>query len=309
MNDNPDVSVVMSVYNGADHLRETLDSVLSQEGVSLEFIIVNDGSTDESSRTLEEYASRDRRVKVIHQANLGLTKALIRGCAEANGAYIARQDAGDISLPTRLSKQLALITQSSDCAFVSCGTRFVGPEAEHLYDVNPDPAHATRRLLVLDLAEVRGPSIHGCTAFPKVLYDEVGGYRPEFYFAQDLDLWLRLAERGNHIVLDETLYQATVSVASITGTYRKEQVETAGIILECARLRRNALSETPALDRARRIQPSAKPRSNRVSRAQTLYFIGVCLRKRSNPRAQSYFRRALLTYPLHLKSAARLLFG
>jgi glycosyltransferase involved in cell wall biosynthesis len=309
MSDTPNISVVMSVYNGAPHLRETIDSVLSQEGVTLEFIIVNDGSTDTSPEILENYSRRDSRVTIIHQSNQGLTKALIRGCAEASGPYIARQDAGDISLPGRFSKQLAIITEGPDCALVSCGTRFVGPECEHLYDVTPDPSDATQRLLVLDLADVRGPSIHGCTLFPKALYDQVGGYRPEIYFAQDLDLWLRLAERGNHIVLPEILYQASVRVASISGIYRKEQVETAGIVLECARRRRNALSETPALDRAQRIRPSGRKHGNRISRARTLYFIGVCLRNRSNPQAQSYFRRALLTYPLHLKSAARLLFG
>ena len=99
MSTNPEVSVVMSVYNGASNLAATMDSILSQEGVELEFIVVNDGSTDETGEILDDYARRDDRVRVIHQENTGLTRALIRGCAAATGEFIARQDAGDVSLP------------------------------------------------------------------------------------------------------------------------------------------------------------------------------------------------------------------
>ena len=134
MNERPDVSVVMSVYNGAAHLHETIDSILSQEGVSLEFVMVNDGSTDHSSQILKEYAERDSRVRIIHQENQGLTRALITGCAAAKGHYIARQDVGDVSLPDRLRKQITRIKQTPDIVSVSCGTRFVGPDSEYLYD-------------------------------------------------------------------------------------------------------------------------------------------------------------------------------
>lgn len=309
MSDTPDISVVMSVQNGADHLRETLDSILAQEGVAFELIVVNDGSTDQSAKILEEYASRDERVRVFQQENQGLTKSLIRGCSEARGNYIARHDAGDVSLTNRLRKQLDCMQANSDAALVSCGTRFVGPNREDLYDVNPEPAEALTRLLTLDLNKISGPSHHGSTLFSKELYDRVGGYRSPFYFAQDLDLWIRLAENGTHIIVPEILYQSLVDVLSISGLYRKEQIQTAKVILDCARRRRNGLSEAPALERAGGISPPAKRYNNRLSRARALYFIGVCLKERKNPMAPDYFKRALRAYPLHLKSAARLLLG
>src|SRR5262249_54753964 len=81
----PEVSVVMSVYNGASHLATTLDSILSQEGVELEFIVVNDGSSDKTGQILNDYARRDSRMHIIHQENTGLTHALIRGCNVARG--------------------------------------------------------------------------------------------------------------------------------------------------------------------------------------------------------------------------------
>ena len=111
----------MGVYNGASTLPATMDSILCQDGVELEFIVVNDGSTDETGEILDGYARRDRRVRVIHQENTGLTRALIRGCAAATGEFVARQDTGDISLPGRLKSQVAVLNRlMRRRRFVSC---------------------------------------------------------------------------------------------------------------------------------------------------------------------------------------------
>src|SRR5262245_60096318 len=104
----PDISVVVGVYDGQRYLRESMSSVLDQTDVSLELIVVDDGSTDASSAILEEVARHDHRVRVIRQENLGLTKALQRGCAEARGGLIARQDADDLSWPGRFQVQVEL---------------------------------------------------------------------------------------------------------------------------------------------------------------------------------------------------------
>lgn len=87
---SPEVSVVMSVYNGAKYLRESVESILSQDGVDFEFIIINYGSSDESPLILEEYSQKDRRIHLIHNENEGLTKALIKGCLKAGGEFIGR---------------------------------------------------------------------------------------------------------------------------------------------------------------------------------------------------------------------------
>lgn len=307
MNERPEVSVVMSVYNGAEHLRETIDSILSQQGVTLEFIIVNDGSSDKSPQILEEYAKRDARVRIIHQENQGLTKALIVGCAAASGCYIARQDVGDISLPGRLRKQVSIIKQNPNGVLVSCGTRFVGPDREYLYDVIHDGESAQSALLALDLEQVRGPSHHGSTLFSRACYERVKGYRQPFYFAQDLDLWIRLVEQGQYIVLPEVLYQASITIGTISGLYRKEQIELTTLIIESAKLRRNGLLDQAILNQAASIRPTNKRKKSWITRARALYFIGSCLQRRNNPQASYYFWQALKYYPLHLKSAIRLL--
>lgn len=307
MIDKPDISVVMSVYNGAAELRRSVDSILSQEGVNLELIVINDGSTDQSFSILQEYAAKDVRIRLINQENQGLTRALSVGCAAARGEFIARQDAGDISLPGRLRKQLDLIRQNPDSAFVSCGTRFVGPMGEHLYEVSRTTGDATANLLTLDKHKISGPSSHPSTLFSRNLYDRAGGYRPAFYFAQDLDLWIRLAELGKHIAIAEILYEASVTVESLSGLHRKEQVALTAMILQCARLRRSGRSEQLVLNHAQTVKPLSRESSNRIVRARAFYFIGSCLRQRGNPNAAFYFRQALKACPFHLKSALRLL--
>lgn len=309
MNSRPDISVVMSVYNGARDLSKTIDSVLSQKGVSFELIVVNDGSTDQTPQLLEQYARRDPRIRVLHEQNQGLTRALVKGCAEARGKYIARQDAGDKSLTDRLVKQLGFIDREPGAAFISCGTRFVGPMGEPLYDVIREVDGATEALQRLHLDKIQGPSHHASTIFSKRLYEHVGGYRGAFYFAQDLDLWIRLAEQGTHAVMPDLLYEAAITVGSISGLHRKEQIKTAALILESARLRRAGLSDKKVLEAARQIKPGLVRKSSRLRRAKALYFIGMCLKKSRNPQATSYFRQSLCAYPLHVKSAVRLLLG
>ena len=299
----------MSVYNGAEYLRRSIDSILMQKDVKLELIIVNDGSTDNSRQILEEYCSTDKRIKLIIQKNKGLTQALIAGCSQAQGEYIARHDAGDVSSPRRLKKQLDCIKENPDASMVSGGSRFVGPDNEYLYDVRINPQEADSCLKTLKADKIRGPSHHGCTLFPKKLYLKVGGYRAEFYFAQDLDLWVRLAENGRHIIIPEILYNAFVTPYSISGQYRKEQIKLTRLILECARRRRNNEDESSLLEQASTIRPSHTRQRNNLDHARTLYFIGRCLQHNHSPEAKKYFKRALAIFPLHLKSAMRLIFS
>lgn len=304
----PEVSVVMSVYNSADSLEQTLESVLSQEGVDLEFIVIDDGSTDATAEILDEATARDGRLRVIHQGNVGLTRSLIRGCEMACGEFIARQDAGgDVSLAGRLQDQARSLRDNPEATLVSCGARFLGPKAELLYDISPGQRDLTHELRVLDLESVRGPAHHGSTMFRKADYLRVGGYRPQFAVAQDLDLWLRLVERGVHISIPEIAYQAVVTPHSISQRKRPQQIKTTKIILECARCRRDGLSEQYWLGRAASLPGVTSGSENRFSKSTSLYFIGSCLETQSPGAAREYYRRSVKQFPLNLKSWWRLL--
>ena len=99
----PYISVLMSVYNGERWLRDSIDSVLSQSEGDFEFIIINDGSTDNTSAVLESY--NDERLVIVNQKNMGLTKSLNKGLGVAKGEFVARIDADDICIPNRLYEQ------------------------------------------------------------------------------------------------------------------------------------------------------------------------------------------------------------
>jgi glycosyltransferase involved in cell wall biosynthesis len=304
---SPLVSVVMSVYNGADKLVETIDSILEQKGVELEFIIVDDGSTDDSYRILEEYSATDSRVRIISQENRGLTRSLTIGCAAAGGELIARQDAGDASLPGRLATQAEILRKQPDVVMVSCGSRFLGPDGETLYEVRQSQQSAAEGLHQLSLDGIKGPSHHGSTMFRKRDYDAVGGYRQHFEVAQDLDLWTRLVERGRHLALQNVLYQASVCSSSISCVKRDQQIKTAELILLGAQARRRGENEDVFLKRAQALQALPdNARSQSARAADFYYYLGSCLRHSDPASARRYYRRALASYPLHWKALLRL---
>src|SRR5947209_8605616 len=95
----PRVSAVMAVHNAAPYVREAAESILAQTYTDLEFLIVDDGSTDHTPAILREVARTDSRVGILTQERKGVARSLNHGQSRARGAYIARQDGDDISLP------------------------------------------------------------------------------------------------------------------------------------------------------------------------------------------------------------------
>jgi glycosyltransferase involved in cell wall biosynthesis len=119
LNISPIVTVVMSVYNGASFLKESVMSILNQSFKDFEFIIINDGSTDNSLDILNEF--QDTRIKIIDNVkNKGLIYSLNLGLKEAKGDYIVRMDADDISLPTRIEKQVFFMQKHPEVGI--CGS-------------------------------------------------------------------------------------------------------------------------------------------------------------------------------------------
>jgi len=290
----PEISVVMGVYNGAAHLRETIDSVLSQTGVTLEFVVVDDGSGDATPAILEFYASRDPRVRLRRQGRLGLTCALIAGCSAARASVIARQDCGDVSLPNRFVRQLERLRSAPGASLVSAGAEFLGPRDEWLYAVQNTDATLEAGLAQTSLTSARGPSHHGATMFSRAAYDAVGGYREAFAVAQDLDLWMRLWEQGRVLAVPEVLYRARLLPRSLSATRRAEQVAYTRVIVEGAWARRNGRQDQ-SNEAARHIGPAAStPRS---AAGQFSYFLGRVLEARAPDAAQFYLRQALRENP------------
>jgi glycosyltransferase involved in cell wall biosynthesis len=283
------LSVVLAVYNGARSLARTLDGIAAQTMADYELIAIDDGSTDDTPAILAAYADSDPRLRVITQANAGLTRALIRGCEEARADVIARHDCGDVSHGDRFARQLALIDQGHVLA--ASYTRTVTPEGDVLYVTRQEGDEVRASLLHDDAASIRG-IVHGASMFRRDAYRAAGGYRPQFRVAQDLDLWIRLASLGTIGIVDDVLYDVEFQAASISGASRDAQLRLTQIAVAL----RDGGDEAALLDQAARVVPGPRTRGHE---AAALYFIGKCLLDQRNPKGRDYLRHAVRRNPLH----------
>ena len=294
-----EVSIVMSVYNGEGQISKTLNSLFAQHDLVPEIVVVNDGSDDRTALILGELADSHANLKIIHQPNKGLTASLIEGCAVAKGEFIARQDCGDTSSPSRIARQLHALKSNPAASMVSCATDFLNEDGRLLYSCSVKD-ETTRDILI------ESPPHHGCVMFRKRDYLAVGGYRPEFYIAQDLDLWSRLQERGDHICLEEVLYTATVQPQSITSTRRHLQQRLAKLIHRAALRRKTGRSETPMLVEAKAISRK-RPVGRRLGYSKHYFFVAGCLRATCPEEAKRQYFKAIQANPFHFKAWIRYL--
>ncbi len=232
----PIVSVVLSVYNGEEYLQAAMDSILSQTYSEFEVIAINDGSTDQSGRYLDEYSARDPRVRVIHQENAGLTVSLNRGIALARGKYIARMDADDLSYPERLERQVAVLERDSDVVLVTTTVDRIDAHGSTLWGVDRSEYSSPLSWYMM-FFNVLGA--HGQVMFRRDAAVKVGGYDESIPTSQDYDLWWRLASCGRYEFLPERLYAYRLHPGAISTSKAALQRSTSfaisnRIMKECA---------------------------------------------------------------------------
>ncbi|MCM0082251.1 glycosyltransferase [Geomonas sp. Red32] len=197
MTGSPYISVVMPVRNEERYLEAALDSLFRQTVDDWELIAVDDGSTDRTGAILEAAAHRDPRVRPLRREGGGLVAALNAGMALCRGELVARMDGDDISHPRRFERQAAHLEAHPE-------TGLVAAEFRHF------PRHSLRRgmadyerwqnglssheLILRDLF-VESPFVHPGVMLRRSLLERAGGYR-DLGWAEDYDLWLRLAAQG-----------------------------------------------------------------------------------------------------------------
>lgn len=290
------LSVVMAVFNGARSLDVTMNSILAQTEPDFELIVVDDGSTDGTPELLAEFAAADARIRVLPQENAGLTRALIRGCAAARAAVIARHDCGDRSHPARFRRQLALLDEGH--VLTGCATRFVDEDGDELYVTTAEGPSLRKGLLHGTAEAVRALPSHGSAMFRRDAYEAAGGYRAEFRFAQDLDLWIRMAPLGTVAVTADVLYEAVFEAGSISASNRDAQVR----LTEIAIALRDGGDPRPLLAEAAAVRGA-----RRADDAATAYFIARCLQQQRNPKWRLRMKELVRTHPLHLRAWVSLL--
>ena len=189
---NPAISVIMTAYNTEKYIKEAIESILNQTFKDFEFIIVDDGSTDNTRLIIEEYAKKDRRIKILYnKKNLGIVKSLNKAIAIAKGKYIARMDSDDVSKLNRLEKQFVFMESNPKVGV--CGTNFIliNEKGKIIgWKSFPETNEKCKKAFFF-----RNPFGHYTVMIRKECFDIFGYYNNDFLYAEDLELWMRFGQK------------------------------------------------------------------------------------------------------------------
>lgn len=239
-NQPADITILMSVHNGMPYLKEAVESIFRQTFPHWRFVIVNDGSTDDSRAYLESLS--DPRVQLIHQEKQGLAAALNHGMEHCHTELIARLDSDDVALPERLTKQHAFMKQHPDVGLL--GTQFnrLGCARAGF----PSRLPCDHYTIMEALLDGRHAMCHPTIVCRTKLLKRIGGYW-QHPIAQDWDMYLKMGEQSKLANLDEVLLNYRVHNASLNGQRLAAIRHHQRFAAECARRRESNL---PAIDLA-----------------------------------------------------------
>lgn len=242
----PKVSVLLPVYNAERYLETAIRSILEQSFSDFELIAVDDGSTDRSGAILDRLAIEDERIVVLRQDNTGVTRALNAGLAMARGEYVARMDADDIARPDRFARQVAELEARPDVVVLGTQFRLIDPDGRPLKPMAVPLHHADLDTRLFERQELS--ICHPSAMMRASALKAVGGYDESFSSAQDVDLFLRLAEVGELANLENELMSYRIHTASMGYTERPAQLQNAWRAGQRAAERRGRDFPTPRPD-------------------------------------------------------------
>lgn len=212
---NPTISCIMSVHNRSPQLENSIQSVLDQTYTDFDFLIIDDGSSENILETLEKFKKIDNRIKIFKNSeNIGLTKSLNRLISESTGMYIARQDADDISDKKRFETQINFLTKNN---YDGCTTLARGLQSNKILRLK------SSLFPVKTLLKFRNPFIHGTLMLNRKVIQDIGSYNEYFYFAQDYKLFTDLVTKGYRLkIIKKVLYRINQE-NNISNNHKKEQ--------------------------------------------------------------------------------------
>jgi glycosyltransferase involved in cell wall biosynthesis len=230
---SPEISVVMSVYNGESYLKEAIDSILMQTFADFEFIIVDDGSTDSSAAIVKSYS--DSRIRLVQQENMGLSKALNKGISLAKGRYIARLDSDDVSLPERLKLQFDFLEKNSKAVIVGSNAIVMDKDGNTIF-------YSEKKTQWEEIKSIlpNTPFYHSATFFRKDTFEKAGGYYEAIkHHFEDVILWNKMAALGElynlkeplikYRVVPEGISNRTVKTGKIMTSIYKNVIQNGGL--------------------------------------------------------------------------------
>lgn len=189
----PKVSIIMGAFNAADSIRQSIDSILAQDFEDWEFVICDDGSQDETLEICEAYESRyPSKFQVIaNDRNMKLAATLNRCLSIARGTYIARMDADDIALPSRLTKQVEFLDKNNDVDLIGSAMRLFDERGNRGL-IRP-PTNPTRNVF-----RHQAPFCHPTIMARATVFEALGGYNESTQAerVEDAELWFRFFASG-----------------------------------------------------------------------------------------------------------------
>lgn len=222
------VSVLMAVHNEKEaFLRTAVGSIFGQTYPHIELIIVDDASGADCQAVVDDLCNGRKNVKLLHnETNLGLTKSLNRGLALAEGEFVARMDADDFSLPTRIEKQVGYLVEHPDIDIVGTGVVSFGTESIFM-----SPAYGYSNDAVQCCLFFSSALCHPSVMIRKHFLDANGlKYDENVRTGQDYDLWERCSVYGRLAVMSEVLLYYRTHSAQISSTSNKNQNETSEMV-------------------------------------------------------------------------------
>lgn len=190
---NPDLTVLMTVFNGTRFLASSIKSILNQTYESFEFLIIDDASTDDSIQLIESF--NDTRIKLVRNPeNIGQARSLNKGIEIAQCPFIARLDQDDVSTPDRLEKQIEYMKKNPDITFTGTWMDIINHEGIKLGTWRGNINSYSD--LVFSLLKCITPVYHPTAMFKRKCVIDMGGYNPDLAPSEDYDLWVRLALAG-----------------------------------------------------------------------------------------------------------------
>ena len=228
----PAITVLTSVFNAENFLPPLLESVLRQSFPDFEWIIVNDGSTDQSLTILEDYARRDPRIRLFDQPNRGICASVNRGLTLSRGRFIARLDADDICFPNRLERQLHVMEANPDLVILGAGAITMTADGQPNAIIIPPLSDTAIRMAIL----FDNPFIQSAVMLrTAVLRDYKLAYNPALIDSEDYDLFARLLPYGKAANLSEPLILRRIH------SLQKGEIRRQESILEADRISRRSL--------------------------------------------------------------------
>ncbi len=275
------LAVFLPAYNASGTLTRALSTTLAQTHTDFLLVVIDDGSTDDTQSIVRQFAATDKRIVVISHENLGMGEALNRAIAQTESDWVFRMDADDEMEPNRLERQIAFLEEHPEVGLAASNVTYINARGKLLGRYSSPYVIQESVLSAFDNNYLIAFH-HPTAAFRRQSFLDVGGYRPQFWPADDIDLWLRMIEAGTKfLVQPECLLRYRIHGSSVCVSRSLTSTQRLAWVKACMVSRRSGAPE-PTLVEFNEARSLAGP----VSR----------LRRRCSESGQSYYKAAVVEY-------------